>query len=131
MSQNKKLGLGLLALLLAIAVFAGCWFAFGPTATAGSKEITVTVTHADESVNTFNLATDAEYLRGALEEQDLIAGVESEFGLYVLTVDGETADDTNQEWWSFTMGGEMLMTGVDSTPIADGDAYEITLVIGW
>ena len=61
----------------------------------------------------------------------LIAGDESEYGLFVKTVDGETADDANQEWWCFTKGGEMLMTGVDDTMIADGEQYEATLTVGW
>ena len=79
----------------------------------------------------FAFATDAENLRGALEEQKLIEGTESEYGLYVLTVDGETADEGAQQWWCFTKGGEMLMTGVDDTMIADGESYEITLTTGW
>ena len=33
--------------------------------------------------------------------------------------------------WCFTKAGEMLMTGVDTTPIADGDHYEIELKTGW
>ena len=73
----------------------------------------------------------ARDLRGALEEQKLIAGDESEFGLYVRTVNGYTADDSKQEWWMFTRNGESLMTGVDATPIADGEQYEIALTTGY
>ena len=69
--------------------------------------------------------------RGALEEQKLIQGTESEFGLFVTTVNGVTVDDSQQQWWRFSKGGEVLMTGVDSTPIADGDAFEITLTTGY
>ena len=43
----------------------------------------------------------------------------------------QTADDSQQQWWCFTKGGEMLETGVDTTPIADGDAFEITLTEGY
>ena len=87
--------------------------------------------HGDGSSKDFPLATDAENLRGALEERQLIAGDESEYGLFVKTVDGETADDAVQQWWCFTKDGEMLMTGVDDTMIADGEHYEITLTTGW
>ena len=65
------------------------------------------------------------------QEEGLIAGSESEYGLYVETVDGETANMDNQEWWCFTKGGEMLMTGVDDTMIADGEQYEATFTVGW
>ena len=94
-------------------------------------KLVVTVVHGDGSSKDFAIATDAEFLRGALEEQQLIEGSESEYGLFVTAVDGETADDALQQWWCFTKGGEMLMTGVDTTPIADGEHYEITLTTGW
>jgi len=102
-----------------------------PAAQLGDKNITVIVVHGDESRKDFQINTSSENLRGALEEQGLVEGAESEYGLYVLTVDGETADEDAQQWWCFTKGGEMLMTGVDDTMIADGDQYEITLTTGW
>ena len=130
-TQKKKVWLIAGVALALVAVMAAAWFAFGPKGTAGQKNISVTVVYADASTDKFDISTDAEFLRGALEEQNLIAGDESEYGLFVKTVNGVTADDANQEWWSFSKGGEDLMTGVDSTPIADGDAFEITLKIGW
>ena len=51
--------------------------------------------------------------------------------LSLIHIYGVTADDANQEWWCFTKGGEMLETGVDSTPIADSDTFEITLTQGY
>ena len=76
-------------------------------------------------------ATDAEFLRQALEEQKLVEGEESQYGLYVKTVNGVTADEAKEEWWCFTKDGEDVMTGVDSTPVADGDHFEITLKTGY
>lgn len=97
----------------------------------GTITIVAEVTHKDGSSKEFTIHTDAANLRGALEQENLIQGDESEYGLYVKTVDGETADDAAQEWWCFTRGGEMLMTGVDDTEISDGDHYEIVLTVGW
>lgn len=130
-TQKKKVLMIAGIALVLVAVMAAAWFAFGPKGTAGQKNISVTVVYADASTDTFSISTDAEFLRGALEEQNLIAGDESEYGLFVKTVNGVTVDDANQEWWSFSKDGESLMTGVDTTPIADGDAFEITLMIGW
>lgn len=131
-SQTKKLLIGLVALIAVVAVMAGCWLAFGPKAgPAGAKEIGVTVVYADQTQDEFTIDTDAEYLRGALEQENLIAGDESEYGLFVTEVNGVKADDTKEEWWCFTQDGEALMTGVDSTPIADGDHFEITLTVGY
>lgn len=128
--MNKKLLAGVLALVLVVAALIGIYFATRPATSAADKTITATVV-ANGEEEAFTIHTDEEYLRGALESIDLIAGAESEYGLFVTTVNGITADDANQEWWCFTKGGESLNTGVDSTPIADGDAFEITLTVGY
>ena len=128
--MNKKLLAGVLALVLVVAALIGVYFATRPATSAADKTITATVV-ANGEEEAFTIHTDEEYLRGALESIDLIAGEESEYGLFVTTVNGITADDANQEWWCFTKGGESLNTGVDSTPIADGDAFEITLTVGY
>ena len=117
----------LLAVLIAALALAGC----GKTETqAGTKTITVDIITVD-GTTTKTITTDAEFLRGALEQEQLIVGEESQYGLFVKTVNGITADDSRQEWWSFTKGGETLFTGVDTTPIADGDHFEITLTVGY
>lgn len=85
--------------------------------------ITVTVTFPDETTKDFPIATDAETLRGALESIDLVEGEESQYGLYVHKVDG--VSDAAGYYWAFYKDGEYLMTGVDTTPIADGDKFEI------
>ena len=128
--MNKKLLAGVLALVLVVAALIGIYFASRPATSAADKTITATVV-ANGEEEAFTIHTDEEYLRGALESIDLSAGEESEYGLFVTTVNGITADDANQEWWCFTKGGESLNTGVDSTPIADGDAFEITLTVGY
>ena len=134
---NKKLIAGVDALIAVIAILLGVYLNNRQPATSGSKTITVSVfdtVGSTEASNTTTITTDEEYLRGALEQEDSgisISGSESEYGLFVTTVDGVTADDSKQQWWCFTKGGEMLNTGVDSTPIADGDTFEITLTEGY
>lgn len=134
---NKKLIAGVVALIAVIAILLGVYLNNRQPATSGSKTITVSVfdtVGSAEASNTATITTDEEYLRGALEQEDSgisISGSESEYGLFVTTVDGVTADDSKQQWWCFTKGGEMLNTGVDSTPIADGDTFEITLTEGY
>lgn len=134
---NKKLIAGVVALAAVIVILLGVYFANRQPTTSGSKTITVSVfdnADAEEASTVSTITTTEEYLRGALEQQDsgiVIEGSESDYGLFVTTVNGVTADDSNQEWWCFTKGGEMLNTGVDTTPIADGDAFEITLTEGY
>ena len=97
----------------------------------GGKEITINVDHLNGDDTTFTIHTDEEYLRGALEQEDLIEGTESEYGLYVLTVDGETADESEQQWWGYSVNGTFAELGVDSQPVADGDVYDFVLNVGW
>jgi hypothetical protein len=118
----------LLAVLL--LVFVGIRLFGQPRGATGAKTITLAVT-ADDATRSHTIQTDSQFLRGALEEQDLVAGTKNEFGLYVLTVDGITADESIQQWWRFDKNGEMLLTGVDETPIEDGDHFEATLITGW
>lgn len=132
--MSKKTGNIIIAVAVLLVLVIGALVIFNqnkPAAQPGDKNITVIVVHGDESQKDFKINTSSENLRGALEEQDLVGGTESEYGLYVQTVDGETADESAQQWWCFTKSGEMLMTGVDDTMIADGDQYEITLTTGW
>lgn len=118
----------LLALLLIVSGFAGCT---GGKTTSGAKTVTLQVVHGDGSAKDFKVSTDAEYLGEALLNEKLIEGENGEYGLFVKTVDGETIDEANQEWWCLTKDGEMTTTGVDTTPIADGETYVFTLTVGY
>lgn len=123
MNKKTKILAGLvLALLLLAAVLA---FVFlRPQAVDGTKNIVFRVTHSDGSEKSFDISTDSENLRGALEQEGLVSGQESAYGLFVTQVDGEAADDSLRQWWCFTRNGEMLNTGVDDTMISDGEHYE-------
>ncbi len=132
MQKKKWLGLviGFVVLALAVTAAAVIYAKTRPETQDGIKTITIQMIY-DDVDTTVTIRTDAKYLRGALEEENLIAGDESEFGLFVKTVNGRTADDAKQEWWNFTKDGETLMTGVDTTVISDGEAFEVTLKVGY
>ncbi|MEG2719171.1 MAG: DUF4430 domain-containing protein [Clostridia bacterium] len=125
--KNKKLLLGIGCLVLVAALLFGAYTLWMPKGSAGAKQITLQVVGVDKQSKDFSISTDQAYLRGALEEQKLIAGEESQYGLFVKTVDGYTVDEGKQEWWCVTKGGAEVTTGVDTTPIADGDHFELTL----
>lgn len=91
----------------------------------GKTTVQVEVQAEDKAV-TFTLKTDKENLGAALLEHDLIAGDQGEYGLYVKFVNGIEADyDKDGHYWSLCKDGGPVMTGVDSTPIQDGDHYEL------
>ena len=131
MSKTTKKLIAVIALLVLIAAAVLVYLRFAPAASAGDKAIAVAVIHGDGTQKDFSISTDAENLRAALEQEGLVQGEESQYGLFIQTVDGETADDAQQQWWCITQGGEQLTTGADDTVIADGDRYELTLTTGW
>ncbi len=91
----------------------------------GAKTVVVEV-KAEETAVTFTVKTDKSTVGEALLEHDLIAGDESEYGLYVKVVNGITADhDVDQSYWAFYIDGEYAMTGVDTTEITEGAAYQL------
>lgn len=130
-SNKKIIAVVCVVLAVLVAAMALVYHFYGPSSEQGTKKITVDIVFAQGDTKTVKIKTDAEYLRDALEEEDLIKGSESAYGLFVTSVDGVEADSAKEQWWCFTKNGEMLSTGVDTTPIQDGDKFEITLTTGY
>lgn len=117
-----------IALLLALGLI---WKQSAPAPVGGTKHITVEVVHKDGSSKEFTYHTDAEYLGDVLAAEGLISGAEGEFGLFVNTVDGETADySVDGGWWQLTHNGETAQVGADTLPVQDGDTFSWVYTIG-
>ena len=127
MRENKKTLLAVAALAVVAALMLGLWYFTRPETQAGAKTIAVEVVHGDESVKEFTYHTDAEYLGEVLLAEQLAEGEQGAYGLFITTVDGETAQDSLRQWWCITKGGGRVDTGADTTPIADGDHFELTM----
>lgn len=96
----------------------------------GAVTVKIKIAAGDRSI-TITVHTEKDNLGGALVENDLAAGDESEYGLYIKQVNGIEADyDKDGAWWAITKAGEMVNTGADSTPISDGESYELTYTKG-
>lgn len=129
--MNKKYGI-LAGILILLCIAAGILFHMNkPQTLKGEKEITVTVVHTDQTENAFTYQTDAEYLGEVLLENKLAEGEDGPYGLFIKTADGETVDDSKQQWWCITKGGEQVNSGADTLPITDGDQFELTLTEGY
>lgn len=123
----KKRILSLALVLLFLFSLAACAQKSGD-----ARSVTVTVVHGSGAEKTFTYESEEQYLGAVLVEEGLIAGEEGPYGLFVKTVDGETADDAKEQWWCLTKnGGGTVETGVDATEFADGDTFELTLKEGW
>ncbi len=130
--SSKKTVIGVLILVVLIAVLGIMYAVFREKPTEGTKNITIEVVNKEQETSSYEVQTSAEYLRGAMEEAEglTFSGTDSEFGLTVDTVNGETADyNTDGAYWAFYVNGEYCNYGVDSQPIADGDVFTIAYTV--
>ena len=92
----------------------------------GEKSFTFEVTDKDGGKTVFDIKTDADTVGAALIENKLVSGSESEYGLMVTVVNGETADfNVDGSYWAFYINDEYCNYGIDSQPVADGDSFKI------
>ena len=122
--MKKSKALLAVVIVLAVAIIAaGIYFIARPKtdAASGAKSITVDVVHAD-----FTYQTDAEFLGEVLQSEGLVQGTESDYGLYITTVDGEKAVYENDgAYWAFYVGEDYASQGVETTPVEDGATYSL------
>lgn len=95
----------------------------------GSLSFPFTVTDGEGKESQFRIHTDETTVGAALSALNLIDGEKGEYGLYVKTVTGITADyDQDGTYWAFYVNGEYAMTGVDSTAITPDTTYAFKIV---
>lgn len=133
MSENiaklkKKPFIAVGVLVLLIAALGAIYAAFGAKPAAGSKTVSIEVISQSQECTAYEVQTDAEFLRQAMEEAEglTFSGSESSYGLMVDTVNGEKADyNVNGAYWAFFVNDEYCQYGIDSQPVMDGDIFTI------
>ncbi len=97
-------------------------------AAEGSKNIVIEVKDSEGNVTSYEVVTDAEFLRQAMDEAEGLTydGTDSEYGMMVEVVNGEQAIySEDNAYWAFYVNGEYGNYGIDSQPVTDGDTYSI------
>ena len=90
----------------------------------GATVFDFNVVDVNGKTTAFEIHTDKTTVGEALLELGLIAGEESQHGLYVKTVNGITVDyDKDGKYWAFYENGKYAMVGVDSTAIVPNTTY--------
>lgn len=133
MKANAKKIIGVVIVIVLIIALGALYFVFREKPVEGSKSITIEVINSKSESVVYELKTDAEFLRQAMEEVDGLTfnGTESEYGLMVSEVNGEIADfSANGAYWSFYVNGEYCNYGIDTQPVLDGDAFSIAYTVG-
>ncbi len=126
---NKKVVIiGAIALAALLVVLGIVSFLFREKPVEGAKSITIEVIDNVQDSQIYEVNTDAEYLRQAMEEAKGLefSGTESSYGLMIETVNGVTPDfNVDNAFWKFMVNGADCMYGVDTQPVEDGDAFVI------
>lgn len=121
----KKLLSCILCIVL-IAAMALCTTGCNDSSPSTGEKVSFTfiAVDAEGKASTFQITTDKKLVGEALMEEGLIAGEAGPYGLYVKTVNGITLDyDKDGKYWSFYVGEDYALTGVDQTEITDGAVY--------
>ena len=137
MSKKKTALIIVIAVVLVAALVCVWYFGYKKPADAAAaaaaenmKTVTVHITHTDGSEKTLTLSTDKVYLSEALQDEALLEGEMSEYGLTISSLDGEEALLSANASWVFDVNGEMGAMSVDQTILADGDVYDF-YVLTW
>ena len=124
-----------LVLLLTLCLTACAAWAESPEYTSkGSGKTCVYVAVYDganiDDMDYFAVHTDETTLLKALQKVSLVDGEDVDWGFFLTTVNGKTADyDGNGEYWAIQVYDDAsdsfvaLTTSIGETKIADGDGY--------
>ena len=119
--MKRTLSIALTCLLVCTSIFFIC-----SCNKESDTELTFTfeVVHLDGTQKSFEIKTYKTTLADALTEKGLIGGYQSQYGLTVETVDGETLDwETSGAYWALYKNGDYSPTGVSLTKIENGATY--------
>lgn len=130
--NTRKIWIGVIALVAVAIIFGVVYKVTAPKAQQGGKSCTLEVVDDNGDTTTYELSTDVEYLRELMDEaaenEDFsYEGEEGDYGLYIETVNGLTADyDTDGAYWAIYVNGEYGQNSADLQPVADGDTYRLS-----
>lgn len=129
--MNKKAGIIIAAVLVAVLLFVGYNTFLAPKAVEGEKEVTIQVIAEEEGIDeTFTYNTDHEFLLALLEENEDELGatlVESDYGIMVEGMASYEINPEKSEFFLISVNGEDATTGVADIPLNDGDEYKFEL----
>lgn len=97
-------------------------------AVLGEGAVTFPLEITDKDGNSINVTinTDKETVGEALLEIGIVEGTMGDYGLYMTHVNGIPAIfEEDGTYWAFYINGEYALTGVDQTPIAEGETYTL------
>ena len=130
--SKKTAVLTAITAILVVALAVGgiiLYKSFAPKETSGSKKVTVTITdtvHGGDP-RTEQYSTDDVYLSELLLNKGLVTVENGQYGYFVVSANGITADASQNEYWMIYVNGQFGNYGISEQPVTDGDSYELKL----
>lgn len=124
--SNKMFIIGLGALVAVLAILLVIFNVFREKPVKGSKSITLQVLDQEKQTSEYQVQTDAEFLRQAMEEAKgfTFDGEMGDYGFTLYTINGETHNwNVDGSYWAVFVNEEYCQYGIDSQPIEDGDVF--------
>lgn len=119
---NGKMAVLAVVLVAMLAVFLVIFNVFREKPVEGSKTVTLEVLNQENQTSEYQVRTDAEFLRQAMEEAEGFTFDGGDGAVY--TINGETHDwNVDGSYWAIYVNGEYGQYGIDEQPIKDGDVY--------
>lgn len=137
MKKSVKKMIGLLLLAAMMVGFAACGAPAedeielitvndGEVIGEGGTEFQLVITDAEEQSIQVTVKTDEATVGDALLKLGVIAGEETQYGLFMKTVNGVTLDyEKDGLYWGFYVDGTYAVVGVDMTEVTAGSVYEL------
>ena len=129
-TSTKKIVIGAIVLAVLVALFAFFYGRFSAKSTVGDKAIVIEVVDDSGSSTQYDVNTDAEFLKDAMDdlaEADdsfSFSGKDGGYGLMVQVINGKQAIyEEDGAYWALYVNGEYGQYGVTEQPVADGDTY--------
>lgn len=98
-----------------------------PEDCADGVSLTILI-EANGEKKSLSVTTEERMLGPALRALGLIDGTQESWGYFIHTVAGIRADTAAGEFWSIDQGDKPLQSGIDDTPLSDGDTFTFVLV---
>lgn len=125
--KNKKMLLGVVALVVVIGLLLAVYTFTRPQAVAGGKNVTIVIVYQDGTEKVLEFATDAEYLADLLIAEKLVDGYASEeYGYTITAVDGIALDwAADGAYWALYEGDEYATESAAGIVLTDGSIYKL------
>ena len=120
-------------LVALIAVFIICYNVFSAKSSEGSKSVVIEVVDSTGATTDYEINTDAEYLKDAMDElaesddSFSFSGQDGDYGLMVEVINGTQAIYAEDNaYWALYVNGEYGQYSANQQPVTDGDTYTWT-----